>query len=94
MSYVLKTTNKKGDEVFIHTNKCTVYCPELAAKYDERKTALAMRLKLLNAKCFKNIEVVDYTYDLMITAHHKYRHIGEAEVDKIIDDIKKSFERL
>ncbi len=87
MALVLKTITDSGEEKYIHTKKCAVYCPELAAKYTDRKCALTMRKKLLKANYYTNIEIIDYSYDIIIKAHKQYQKKGE---DVINNTLRKS----
>ncbi len=86
MAFVLKTITDDGEEKYIHTKKCAVYCPELAAKYTDHKSALTMKRKLLKENYYKNIEVVYYSYDIIIKAHLNYQKKGE---DVINDTLRK-----
>ena len=87
MSYVLKVINKEGEEMYLHTTRCAVYCPELAAKYYDRKCAVTMKNKLLSRNHFKKIEVVNYTYDIVVKAHLNYQKKGEKIVNGTIRKI-------
>lgn len=72
------------EEMYIHTKRCTVYCPELAAKYADRKCALTMRKKLLKESNYKEIEVVSYSYNIIVKAHLNYHKKGEDVINNII----------
>ncbi|MBE6880234.1 MAG: hypothetical protein E7490_05285 [Ruminococcaceae bacterium] len=87
IAFVLKTITEYGEERYIHTKNCAVCCPELAAKYDDRKCALTMKRKLLKEHHYTNIEVVDYSYDIIIKAHKLYQDKGE---DVVNNTIRKS----
>lgn len=38
MAYVLEVISKDGKIKYINSAKATVYCPEYAARYDDKKT--------------------------------------------------------
>lgn len=43
MAYVLEVISKDGKIKYINSAKATVYCPEYAARYDDKKTAMTER---------------------------------------------------
>ena len=51
MAYVLEVISKDGKIKYINSAKATVYCPEYAARYDDKKTAMtvAAALAFLNS---------------------------------------------
>ena len=44
MAYVLEVISKDGKIKYINSAKATVYCPEYAARYDDKKTAMTVCL--------------------------------------------------
>ena len=42
MAYVLEVISKDGKIKYINSAKATVYCPEYAARYDDKKTAMTV----------------------------------------------------
>ena len=52
MAYVLEVISKDGKIKYINSAKATVYCPEYAARYDDKKTAMTVAAALLNSTKF------------------------------------------
>lgn len=40
MSYVLETTDDNDEIKYISVGECTVYCPEYATRYEDKKSAM------------------------------------------------------
>ena len=51
MAYVLEVISKDGKIKYINCAKATVYCPEYAARYDDKKTAMTVAAALLRNEC-------------------------------------------
>lgn len=49
MSYVLETTDDNGDIKYISVGECTVYCPEYATRYEDKKSAMTVAAALTKA---------------------------------------------
>ena len=90
MPYIIRITNKAEETVYFHTSRCTVYCPELATKYNSRKNASSMKSYLLKQKEYQNLEIVEYSPELVTNAHQTHRNKGEDFVDNILGNIEKS----
>ena len=57
MAYVLEVISKDGKIKYINSAKATVYCPEYAARYDDKKTAMTVAAALLRNECYQSISV-------------------------------------
>lgn len=57
MAYVLEVISKDGKIKYINSAKATVYCPEYAARYDDKKTAMTVAAALLRNECYRSISV-------------------------------------
>lgn len=55
MAYVLEVISKDGKIKYINSAKATVYCPEYAARYDDKKTAMTVAAALLRNECYRSI---------------------------------------
>ena len=51
MAYVLEVISKDGKIKYINSAKATVYCPEYAARYDDKKTAMTVAAALVGTMC-------------------------------------------
>ena len=49
MSYVLETTDDNGDIKYISVGECTVYFPEYATRYEDKKSAMTVAAALTKA---------------------------------------------
>ena len=87
MQYVVGIVNEKGEKLFFHTAGCTVYCPELATKYNTRKNALSMKSYLRRQKGYKFVEVFEYTPELVNAAHNEHKSKGEKFVETILNNM-------
>lgn len=57
MAYVLEVISKDGKIKYINSAKATVYCPEYAARYDDKKTAMTVAAALLRNECYRSIRL-------------------------------------
>lgn len=89
MLYVIRTTNEAGETVYFHSSGCCIYCPELATKYKTRKNATSMKYHLCNEKNYKDVEIIEYTSDIVKSAHQEYYGKGEDFIRDILDRIEK-----
>lgn len=90
MRYVIRTTNEEGETVYYRSSGYAIYCPELATKYRTRKNALSVKSYLVKEKGLTDVEIVEFSDDIIGTAHEKYRSKGEKFVKDILDNIDES----
>ena len=72
MSYVLRYKNERNETKYILTQYVSLYSPELAAHYESKKTAQTIAKRYINNGFYPNVEVVYYTYDIILEAHYRY----------------------
>lgn len=66
MAYVLEVISKDGKIKYINSAKATVYCPEYAARYDDKKTAMTVAAALLRNECYQSISVKKLSLELCV----------------------------
>lgn len=72
MAYVLEVISKDGKIKYINSAKATVYCPEYAARYDDKKTAAA----LLRNECYRSISVKKLSLELCVASYKRNRSLS------------------
>lgn len=81
MLYVLEYINEQRETKYVLSSRFTVYCPEFAAAFNDRKTALTVAEKLVKQKSYDVLRVVELSYDIIDYAHAKY---GGKKADKLL----------
>lgn len=76
MAYVLEVTSKNGDIKYINSARATVYCPEYAAQYDDKKSALTVAATLLKNDNYCTIEVKQLTLELCLLSYKRNRSLS------------------
>lgn len=66
MAYVLEVISKDGKIKYINSAKATVYCPEYAARYDDKKTAMTVAAALLRNECYRSISVKKLSWSYVL----------------------------
>ena len=66
MAYVLEVISKDGKIKYINSAKATVYCPEYAARYDDKKTAMTVAAALLRNECYQSISVKKLSWSYVL----------------------------
>lgn len=90
MQYVIRTVNENNETIYYRSSGCTIYCPELATKYKAKKNALSVKSYLINEKGFTNVEIVEFSDEIVSSAHEKYKNKGEEFVKTVLDNIDES----
>lgn len=73
MAYVLEVISKDGKIKYINSAKATVYCPEYAARYDDKKTAMTVAAALLRNECYRSISVKKLSLELCVASYKRNR---------------------
>ncbi len=76
MAYVLEVTGKDGLIKYINSANATVYCPEYAAQYDDKKSALTVAAALLRSDTYRTIEVKKLTLNLCLISYKRNRSLS------------------
>lgn len=71
MAYVLEVTFENGEIKYINSTSATVYCPEYAARYDDKKCASTIAAALQRSECYKNIEIKQLSHELCLMAYKR-----------------------
>lgn len=74
MAYVLEVISKDGKIKYINSAKATVYCPEYAARYDDKKTAMTVAAALLRNECYQSISVKKLSLELCVASYKRTVH--------------------
>lgn len=53
MSYVLEITDDNGEIKYVSTGTATVYCPEYASRYEDKKSAMTVGTTLIKTDAFR-----------------------------------------
>lgn len=73
MAYVLEVTDDYGEIKYINSANVTVYCPEYAARYDYKRTALTIAASLIKGKYYTDISVKQLSQELCLKAYKRNR---------------------
>lgn len=76
MAYVLEVISKDGKIKYINSAKATVYCPEYAARYDDKKTAMTVVAALLRNECYRSISVKKLSLELCVASYKRNRSLS------------------
>ena len=76
MAYVLEVISKDGKIKYINSAKATVYCPEYAARYDDKKTAMTVATALLRNECYRSISVKKLSLELCVASYKRNRSLS------------------
>lgn len=76
MAYVLEVISKDGKIKYINSAKATVYCPEYAARYDDKKTAMTVAAALLRNECYRSISVKKLSLELCVASYKRNRSLS------------------
>lgn len=72
MSYVLEITDDNGEIKYVSTGTATVYCPEYASRYEDKKSAMTVGTTLINGR-FSCFEVRQLSCELCLKAYKRNR---------------------
>lgn len=76
MAYVLEVISKDGKIKYINSAKATVYCPEYAARYDDKKTAMTVAAALLRNESYRSISVKKLSLELCVASYKRNRSLS------------------
>lgn len=77
MSYVIEYLNERNEIKYYLNESAGVYCPENAARYSNRKSALTVAESVFKRDSCKFLRVVELSYDLIAIAHKRYYGIAD-----------------
>lgn len=73
MSYVLEITDDNGEIKYVSTGTATVYCPEYASRYEDKKSAMTVGTTLIKNGRFSCFEVRQLSCELCLKAYKRNR---------------------
>ena len=72
MYYVIFTRDNKNRKKYVLTSRVALFCPELAARFEDKKIADTIAENYLKNKDYDNLTVTELTFDIINEAHRKY----------------------
>lgn len=73
MSYVLEITDDNGEIKYVSVGTATVYCPEYASRYEDKKSAMTVGTTLIKNGRFSCFEVRQLSCELCLKAYKRNR---------------------